>query len=65
MQGKKNYEPKLFNNFNLSDRIPENNFYRRLKKVLNLRYLYEETKEYYGSCGQKSLDPTVFFDYVW
>lgn len=61
MQGKKNYEPKLFNNFNLSDRIPENNFYRRLKEVLNLRYLYEETKEYYGSCGQKSLDPTVFF----
>ena len=61
MQGRKNYHPKLFNNFNLSDRIPENNFYRRLKEVLNLHYLYEETKVYYGSCGQKSLDPSVFF----
>ena len=61
MQGKKIYEPKFFNSFNLADRIPENNFYRRLKEVLNLHYLYEETKVYYGSCGQKSLDPTVFF----
>jgi transposase len=61
MQGRKTYQPKLYTTFNLVDRIPENNFYRRLKDVLNLHFLYNETKEYYGSCGQKSLDPTVFF----
>lgn len=61
MQGKKSYQPKLFTNFNLSARIPEHNFYRRLKEVLNLNFLYKETKSYYGTCGQKSLDPTVFF----
>lgn len=61
MQGKKTLQPKLFNSFNLADRIPEHNFYRRLKTVLHLEFLYAATKPYYGSCGQKSLDPTVFF----
>lgn len=61
MQGKKTYEPKLFNSFNLSERVPIDNFYRRLKEVLDLRFLYKETESYFGSCGQKSLDPTVFF----
>ena len=61
MQGKKTYQPKLFNTFNLADRIPEHNFYRRLKSVLHLEFLYPATKPYYGSCGQKSIDPAVFF----
>lgn len=26
-----------------------------------MRYLYKGTKQYYGLCGQKSLDPVVFF----
>jgi transposase len=61
VQGKKVFAPKLFNSFNLADRIPENNFYRQLKSVLDLKFLYKETQSYFGSCGQKSLDPTVFF----
>ena len=47
--------------FQLSDRIPEENFYRRLKEVLQLDFLYKATDEYYGDCGQKSIDPVVFF----
>ena len=42
-------------------RVPENNFYRRLKAVLNLEYLYQLTKEYYGDSGQKSIDPVVLY----
>ncbi|WP_407515886.1 transposase [Tamlana fucoidanivorans] len=61
MQGKKEYQEKLFNNFQLSVRVPEHNFYRRLKGVLQLEFLYQETKGYYGSSGQKSIDPVVFF----
>ena len=61
MQGKKISQEKLFNQFRLSDRVPENNFYRRLKAVLNLEYLYQLTKEYYGDSGQKSIDPVVFY----
>ena len=32
-----------------------------LKDVLELDYLYESTKPYYGLSGQKSIDPVVFF----
>ncbi|WP_282074113.1 IS1182 family transposase [Polaribacter atrinae] len=61
MQGKKNYQEKLFNNFQLSERVPKNNFYRLLKEILHLDFLYSETKSYYGSSGQSSIDPIVFF----
>jgi len=61
MQGKKDYNEKLFMSFQLSERIPENNFYRQLKSVLDLNYLYRQTKAYYGDCGQKSIDPVVFY----
>ncbi len=61
MQGNKPYQKKLFTSFQLSQFVPEHNFYRRLKEVLNFDFLYKETKEYYGECGQKSIDPIVFF----
>jgi len=61
MQGKKVYYEKLFSNFQLSQRVPKDNFYRRLKDVLDLSFLYQLTKQYYGSCGQKSIDPVVFY----
>ena len=61
MQGKKYYQPKLFKSIELSSRVPESNFYRRLKEVLDVSFLYKFTKPYYGACGQKSVDPIVFF----
>lgn len=61
MQGKKTYQEKLFTRFLLSERVPEQNFYRQLKSVLDLDYLYKLTEPFYGSTGQKSIDPIVFF----
>tara|TARA_B100000678_G_scaffold180836_1_gene151002 strand:+ start:281 stop:1858 length:1578 start_codon:yes stop_codon:yes gene_type:complete len=61
MQGKKVYQEQLFNSFQLSERVPPTNFYRRLKDALNLDFLYELTRGFYGSSGQKSIDPVVFF----
>jgi transposase len=61
MQGKKLYTEQLFKSFQLSKRVPEDNFYRRLKDLLNLQWLYKETKKYYGTEGQQSIDPVVFF----
>lgn len=61
MQGKKDYQEKLFANFQLSDRVPKENFYRRLKEVLDLHFLYVLTRPYYGESGQKSIDSIVFF----
>ena len=64
MQGKKHYQEKLFTQFSLSGRVPEHNFYRRLKEVIDLRWLYKRTKRYYGSEGQKSIDAVVFFKLI-
>src|SRR5437764_11090725 len=61
MQVKKHYSEKLFKQFQLSDRVPADNFYRRLKEMLERRWLYKATKNYYGTEGQRSIDPVVFF----
>jgi len=61
MQGKKQFTEKLFTNFQLSERVPVENFYRCLKQVLHLQWLYKATKKYYGTEGQQSIDPIVFF----
>ena len=61
MQGRKLHTEKLFLSFQLSERVPEDNFYRKLKSFLNLHWLYKATKKYYGSEGQQSIDPIVFF----
>ena len=61
MQGKKNYTEKLFLSFQMSDRIPKENLYRRLRETLDLSFLYKDTKELYGRTGNPSIDPVVFF----
>ena len=61
MQGRKPFEEKLFTNFQLSDRVPIDNFYRRIRETLDLRFLYKTTSRYYGTEGQESIDPVVFF----
>lgn len=64
MQGRKDYQEKLFTSFQLSNHVPQDNFYRRLKCVLNLQWLYKATRRYYGTEGQKSIDPVVFFKLI-
>ncbi len=41
--------------------VPKNNVYRRLKQILDLSFVYEAVKPFYGRCGQKSIDPVIFF----
>jgi hypothetical protein len=61
MQGRKIYSEKLFFSFQLSDRVPKENFYRRLGETLDLQFLYNDTRELYGKTGNPSIDPVVFF----
>jgi transposase len=61
MQGRKTFEDEKQLRFSLSAHVPRHNFYRQLKQQLNLNFLYEQTREYYGHCGQQSIDPVVFF----
>lgn len=60
MQGKKAYQEKLFLNFQLSSAVPEDNFYRKLNELVDFSFLYKTTSQYYGSEGQRSIDPVVF-----
>jgi transposase len=61
MQGKKEYSEKLFVSFQLSSRVPKENFYRRLSETLDLSFLYKDTKSLYSKTGNRSIDPVVFF----
>ncbi|MCD8165277.1 MAG: transposase [Bacteroides sp.] len=40
---------------------PPNNFYRRLKSTLDISFIRDKTRSLYGTEGQKSIDPVVFF----
>ena len=64
MQGNKTDDQKLFYQFSLQSRIPEDNFYRRLKATLDLSFLKKKAAPLYGSCGQQSIDTAVFFKMV-
>lgn len=61
MQGKKTYEEKLFTAINLSKRIPSNNYYRKMKRLIDFNFIYKKTESLYGKRGKESLDPVVFF----
>jgi transposase len=61
MQGRKDIQPKMMYQVNLNDLVAEDNFYRKLAKALDLRFVYAATHRYYGSQGQESIDPVVFF----
>ena len=63
MQGSKNFTPKMFVNFNLADFVPEDNFYRVLKPILDLRFIKKKTQFLYSKTGRPSIDPIVFFKY--
>ena len=61
MQGKKDFTPKLFYSLSLERLVPQDDFYHKLNKSIDLRFLYKQTQRYYGNEGQCSIDPVVFF----
>jgi len=61
MQGKKELIPKMLYCVSLQELVPKDNFYRKLSQNLDLHFLRVATAAYYGSEGQESIDPIVFF----
>ena len=61
MQGRKIFTPKMLYSISLQELVPKNNFYRKLLSLIDFHWLYKETASYYGSEGQESIDPVVFF----
>jgi transposase len=61
MIGKKISGPPCEPTLIVANCVPARNFYRRLKDVLELDFLYPLVAVHYGNCGQKSIAPVVFF----
>ena len=61
MQGRKEFIPQLFYELSLDRLVPSDNFYRRVNQALDIHFLYKSTQKYYGTQGQESIDPVVFF----
>src|SRR5580658_234284 len=61
MQGRKTIQPKMMYQVSLDTLVPKDNFYRQVNANLDFSFLYKETASYYGSEGQESIDPVVFF----
>jgi transposase len=61
MQGRKDIQPKMMYQVNINELVGSDNFYRKLSQTLDLTFLYKATAPYYGSEGQESIDPVVFF----
>lgn len=61
MQGNKFINPKLLYQVSLNDLVPKDNFYRKIDQLIDFHFLYEDTADYYGSEGNESIDPVVFF----
>jgi transposase len=45
----------------LEDLIPQDHFYRRLERTLDLSFVRELVKGSYADIGRPSIDPVVFF----
>jgi hypothetical protein len=61
MQGRKDFTPQLFYELSLDRLVLVDNFYRRVNQELDLHFLYKSTQRYYGTQGQESIDPVVFY----
>ena len=64
MQGQKDFHDKVSTQFRLSERVPKQNFYRRLRGVSDWEFLRQQTRPVYSHTGQPSLDSVVFFKLV-
>jgi len=61
MMGTKVYQEKMFYNFSLNKRVPQDHFLRKVAKVVDLSFVRKLVKPYYSYTGQPSIDPLVLF----
>lgn len=56
----RNFSP-LPRDVSLEELVPEENFYRRLERALDLSFVRELVVPLYAKGGRPSVDPVVFF----
>src|SRR5215204_5839404 len=61
MLGRKTFEPKLFYQFSLEDRVPGDHLLRRVAAAVDLSFVRRLTGRFYSHTGQPGVDPVVLF----
>jgi len=61
MLGHKAREFKQHKSISLEDLVPDDNFYRRVERSIDLSFVRELAAEFYSNIGRTSVDPVVFF----
>ncbi|GAG66221.1 unnamed protein product, partial [marine sediment metagenome] len=59
MQGKKEFNQRIYYNINLDSLVPEDHFLKRLERLVSFNFVRDITKSYYSHTGKPSIDPVV------
>ena len=59
MQGRKTFQPKLFYQFSLEERVPEGHLLRRVASGVDFSFVRRLTARFYSHTGQPGIDPVV------
>jgi len=61
MMGIKSYQEKMYYNFSLSNKVPQDHLVRKLQEIVDLDFVRELVADKYSNTGQRSIDPEVLF----
>lgn len=64
MMGKKVRTGKLFYQFNLEERVPDDHLLQRMAEAVVFGFVVRLTARFYSHTGQPSVDPVVLFKMV-
>ena len=59
MQGKKEFNQRIYYNINLDSLVPEDHLLKRLERLVSFNFVRDITKDYYSHTGKPSIDPVV------
>jgi transposase len=59
LQGKKEFNQRIYYDFNLESMVPDNHLLKRIEKVISFEFVRDKTKTYYSHTGKPSIDPVV------
>jgi transposase len=61
MMGKKGSTGKMFYQFSIEERVPEDHLLRRVAEAVDFSFVRRMTARFYSHTGQPSIDPVVIF----
>lgn len=59
--GRRIPQPKLFYQFSLEERVPQDHLLRKISSVVDFSFIYDYVRPYYSYTGAPSVDPVVIF----